>query len=320
MIKDVASKSSENAQKKTVKNIGLELIDMNEDNNAIFSCDDLSVLKETIKRNGFQGSVEVYLKKDGRYGLLSGHRRFLSCKELGFLTIPCEIVEEPSESKKAEILIMSNMASRELTPIEKGCALRYYEENVLNKEHFKGDKRAELARRFGTSSSQVYKLKALCDLVDELKQLITNEVVAYAYIYECAKMPSDTQKRIAKDIIYANEAKGTLSARDISYIISAHTGKEIKEEKKEEYVARSESITENQVNDIQDDNSLLLVPTSFEKEVFVEADAPAKNKRMSYEEQRILRSAMNLYSLLESCKKIESEEVKETLDKLKNLI
>ena len=95
MIKNIASKSSEENLKKTVKNISIDLVDFNNDNDKIFSVDNLDSLVLAIQRNGFKGNIEVFIKKDGRYEIISGHRRFLANRIAGNKTIPCEIKEEP---------------------------------------------------------------------------------------------------------------------------------------------------------------------------------------------------------------------------------
>ncbi len=305
MIKNIASKSREESGKKTVKNIALDLIDMSEDNDKIFNCDDLDSLVDTIKRNGFQGTIEVYLKKDGRYGLLSGHRRYLSVKRLGLEEIPCEVIEEPSETQKAEILIMSNIQARNLSPIEMGKALIYYEENVLKKDKsIKGDKRAELGKRFGITGSQVYKYKALVNLIPPLQQLIEDKAVSYAYIYNVANLDKDTQEKVYEEISKSQKAEEEpISGKDISDIVNKITNSGAEEDKEESIV-------------LKDDVS----PTLTD-------DAPKEKEEKSPldDEIKAINDCQNLKALIKRMVdkgklKTDNKEVIEKLNELKDLL
>ena len=199
MIKNIATKSSEENLKRTVKNIDVNLIDFNIDNDKIFNVDNLDSLISSIKRNGFEGSIEVYSKKDGRYEIISGHRRYLANKAIGNLTIPCEVKEEPTAIEKADLLIISNITSRQLTPIEKGRAIVYYKENVLKPGGFKGNVREEIAKRFGYSSSNVHKYEALTKLTKELQDLVE---AGYPFAQmSAASSLSDADQRILYDML-----------------------------------------------------------------------------------------------------------------------
>ncbi|MBR5356717.1 MAG: ParB/RepB/Spo0J family partition protein [Lachnospiraceae bacterium] len=337
MIADIASKSREESGKKTIKNISLDLIDMSEDNDKIFNCDDLNSLVDAINRNGFQGTIEVFLKKDGRYGLLSGHRRYLSAQKVGMKEIPCEIVEEPNEVQKAEILIMSNIVARELTPIEKGKALAYYEEKVLKHDKsVTGDKRAELARRFGIASSQVYKLKALLNLIPELQKLINDETVAYVHIYNCATLSEEVQKRIYDDICDVLSFNGEISGKAVVDIVEKYTKpkKEVKNVNEEVSFDEGVKDTSIVVEDSDEVEAVGDMPLSFMNTTTVEpANTPdydevvksKPEKAMLYNEKRVFIGSQNLRYLLKQLVgndkvKLKSEEVIEELQELKTLL
>lgn len=223
MIKNIASKSSEENLKKTVKNINIDLIDFNEDNDKIFSVDNLEPLVSTIKRNGFKGSIEVFLKSDGRYEIISGHRRFLANKLVGNNTIPCEVKEEPSDIEKADLLIISNITSRQLTPLEKGRAIVYYKENVLKPSNFTGNVREEIAKRFGYSSSNVHKYEALTKLIEELQDLVEKEGYPFAPMSSASSLSEADQRKLYDMLIKHSEIypNGVISGTRIEeYILN----------------------------------------------------------------------------------------------------
>ena len=55
--------------------------------------EDMMNLMESIKENGVLTPATVRKKGDGRYEMLSGHRRHRACQLLGLETLRCEIVE-----------------------------------------------------------------------------------------------------------------------------------------------------------------------------------------------------------------------------------
>ena len=55
--------------------------------------EDMMNLVESIRENGVLTPATVRKKEDGRYEMLSGHRRWRACQLLGMDTLRCEIVE-----------------------------------------------------------------------------------------------------------------------------------------------------------------------------------------------------------------------------------
>ena len=53
--------------------------------------EDMEQLVESVKRNGVMTPATVRLKEDGRYELISGHRRKKACELAGLETIKCEV-------------------------------------------------------------------------------------------------------------------------------------------------------------------------------------------------------------------------------------
>ena len=52
--------------------------------------EDMEQLVESIKRNGVMTHATVRLKEDGRYELISGHRRKKACELAELETLKCE--------------------------------------------------------------------------------------------------------------------------------------------------------------------------------------------------------------------------------------
>ena len=65
-------------------------------------------LVESIKRNGIMTPATVRLKEDGRYELVSGHRRKKACELAGLETLKCE-VKELTRDEAIIVMILSRL-------------------------------------------------------------------------------------------------------------------------------------------------------------------------------------------------------------------
>lgn len=85
--------------------------------------DDMLNLIESIRAQGVLTPCMVRKKKDGRYELVSGHRRKRACELLGMDTLRCEIVDLSKE--QATILMTeSNFQRSTILPSEKAFAYK----------------------------------------------------------------------------------------------------------------------------------------------------------------------------------------------------
>ena len=70
--------------------------------------EDMEQLVESIKRNGVMTPATVRLKEDGRYELISGHRRKKACEIAGLETLKCE-VKELTRDEAIIVMVESNL-------------------------------------------------------------------------------------------------------------------------------------------------------------------------------------------------------------------
>ena len=75
-------------------------------------------LVESIKRNGVMTPATVRLKEDGRYELVSGHRRKKACELAGLETLKCE-VKELTRDEAIIVMVESNLQRSTILPSEK---------------------------------------------------------------------------------------------------------------------------------------------------------------------------------------------------------
>ena len=85
--------------------------------------EDMEQLVESIKRNGVMTPATVLLKEDGRYELISGHRRKKACELAGLETLKCE-VKELTRDEAIIVMVESNLQRSVILPSEKAFAYK----------------------------------------------------------------------------------------------------------------------------------------------------------------------------------------------------
>ena len=85
--------------------------------------EDMEQLVDSIKRNGVMTPATVRLKEDGRYELISGHRRKKACELAGLDTLKCE-VKEFSRDEAIIVMVESNLQRTTILPSEKAFAYK----------------------------------------------------------------------------------------------------------------------------------------------------------------------------------------------------
>ena len=188
--------------------------------------DGIEQLADTIKKEGFSGSIEVIALGNGKYQIYSGHRRYRAVRSLGYPTIPCTIEEKPSETLLMRKLLSSNIQTRKMLPLDYARAIAEYEK-ILKAEGFKGDKRAEIARFFNTSGGQIYRYMAISKMIPRL-QVMTNEPeFPYTAFLDANKFNKSQQELLADKIDYYREQHPELG---IPRVVIQQFCKEIEQE------------------------------------------------------------------------------------------
>ena len=111
--------SREEAKQSRIQDIPLSEIDEFPDHPfKVLDDDDMAQLVESIQRNGVMTPAMVRRKEDGRYELISGHRRCRACALAGLTTLKCE-VRELTRDEAVIIMVESNLQRSVILPSEK---------------------------------------------------------------------------------------------------------------------------------------------------------------------------------------------------------
>ena len=219
------------------KNIPLEKIDDDPNNQEIFSMNNIEELACFIDKVGFLGAIDVVRKDDGRYQIISGHRRVRAMRHLGKTEIPAIICEEGKSTERAHQLIGSNLLTRAISPMEKARAY-YYLLTVENGSGKKGKGKFnesafnEVSKTYGITKGMLSKIVRLVSLIPELQELVEKDVVSWTGIYQVSDMDEETQRKIAnalKDKMSAlPEEERRFTSAEVGAIIRSLTEEKVK--------------------------------------------------------------------------------------------
>jgi len=167
--------------------------------------EDMLNLMESIKDNGVLTPATVRKKEDGRYEMLSGHRRRRACELLGMDTLRCEIVELDRDSA---IIFMcdSNLQRTTILPSEKAFSYKMRLE-AMNRQGKRTDltfsptdKKLRSGENFasevGESQAQIYRYIRLTELIPELLDLVDDGKIALRPAVEISYLPPKLQEEL----------------------------------------------------------------------------------------------------------------------------
>lgn len=173
-------------KKEKIEEIDISLIDNFKDHPfKVFDNEELKSLEESIKSNGLLEAVILRPKEDGRYEMISGHRRLLACKKLGFETISSR-VRNLTDDEATIYMVDSNLHREKLLPSEKAFAYKMKydalkhqgtslpQDSTLRPVGTKFRSDDIIGEEHGESGRQVQRYIRLTYLIPELLQMVDN--------------------------------------------------------------------------------------------------------------------------------------------------
>ena len=180
--------------------------------------EDMEQLVESIKRNGVMTPATVRLKEDGRYELISGHRRKKACELAGLETLKCE-VKDLTRDEAIIVMVESNLQRSVILPSEKAFAYkmrleamdRQGKRNDLTSTPLVSKSRSneELADKVGESREQIRRFIRLTELVPEILQMVDEKQIAFRPAVEISYLAEEQQYTLLEAMSY-NDATPSL--------------------------------------------------------------------------------------------------------------
>ena len=184
--------------------------------------EDMEQLVESVKRNGVMTPATVRLKEDGRYELISGHRRKKACELAGLETLKCE-VKDLTRDEAIIIMVESNLQRSVILPSEKAFAYKMRLEAMkrqgqrsdltsspLATKLQSGRSDTELGELVGESKDQIRRFIRLTELVPEILQMVDEKQIAFRPAVEISYLAEEQQYTLLEAMSY-NDATPSLA-------------------------------------------------------------------------------------------------------------
>ena len=175
--------------------------------------EDMDQLVQSIKERGIITPVTLRPKEDGRYEIVSGHRRRKACELAGFDTVKAE-VREMTRDEAIILMVESNLQRSVILPSEKAFSYKMRLE-AMNRQGQRSDltstpvvsksrSNEELGSEHGESREQVRRYIRLTELIPELLDLVDEGRIAFRPAVELSYLQKKEQGALLEQISYAD--------------------------------------------------------------------------------------------------------------------
>ena len=184
----------------------------------------LNALVESVKEKGVLQPLLVR-KKNGRFEIIAGERRWRASKLAGLQTVPI-IVKDMDDKEVLEVALVENLLRENLSAIEEAEGFQRLIDEFSHTQE-------ALAQIVGKSRSHVANTLRLLNLPDSVKDLVREGTLSAGHAR--ALVGLDNAETLAKQIVAKD-----LNVRQVEELVAKQKNPEVKEPKK----AKDEDIVE----------------------------------------------------------------------------
>ena len=225
-LDDLFTTEEERTNDKLEKVIDIKLSDIDDFPDHPFKVienEDMFNMRDSIKENGVLVPALVRQKPDGRYEMVSGHRRKYASQLANNETLPC-IVRDLTDDEAVIIMVDSNLQREEILPSEKAFAYKMkleamkhqgkrvdLEEDITSRPLGDKLKSAErMGEEVGESARTIQRYIRLTYLIPELLEEVDNKRIAFRPAVELSYLSEENQY-VVENIFEFDEVTPSLS-------------------------------------------------------------------------------------------------------------
>ena len=175
--------------------------------------EDMDQLVQSIRERGLITPVTLRQKDDGRYEIVSGHRRCKACELAGMDTVKAEI-KELSRDEAIILMVESNLQRSTILPSEKAFSYKMRLE-AMKRQGQRSDLTSRplvgklesantLGDAAGDSGRQVQRYIRLTELIPEILQMVDEGKIAFRPAVEISYLSEDEQRDLLEAMEYAD--------------------------------------------------------------------------------------------------------------------
>ena len=179
--------------------------------------EDMNQLVQSVKERGVITPITLRQKEDGRYEIVSGHRRRKACELAGLERVPAEI-KELSRDEAIMLMVESNLQRSIILPSEKAFSYKMRLE-AMKRQGQRTDltsgpvvqkfSRDALGDKAEESGRQISRYIRLTELIPELLDMVDENKIAFRPAVELSYLTETEQHNLLNSISY-NDATPSL--------------------------------------------------------------------------------------------------------------
>ncbi len=186
MEQQVKVRTSEQQKEKNFLNLPIHLLDFEEQVRKQMDEVSLGELALSISEVGVLSPILVCRKPDGRFKVITGHRRVLAAKMANLKTVPATIIDDIEWEDQIFLQLAENIQREELHPLDEARALQLIRSKTYY-THF------EIAQKIGKDRSYVTKMLSLTKLFKFLDKYPQIQNLSKRELFALASGKSDEE-------------------------------------------------------------------------------------------------------------------------------
>ncbi len=172
-----------------------------------FSEAELNELQLSLQASGLLQPIAVRPRKDGRFELIAGERRFRAATRLGWTTIPA-YVREVTDEQMLSLALVENLQREDLNPIEEAEGYRQLISDF-------GLAHQQVAQAVGKDRSTITNALRLLALPEEVQRLVRDGSLTLGHARALLGVPSGTSLNELAQRVVAQR----LSVREVERLV-----------------------------------------------------------------------------------------------------
>lgn len=179
--------------------------------------DDMDALVQSVKERGIITPVTLRQKEDGRYEIVSGHRRKKACEFAGLETVKSEI-KELTRDEAIILMVESNLQRSTILPSEKAFSYKMRLEAMKRQQGERTDltsaplgqkldsktSRELLAEKSADSNTQIQRYIRLTELIPDLLNMVDEGRIAFRPAVELSYLTKEQQAALLETVSYTD--------------------------------------------------------------------------------------------------------------------
>lgn len=183
---------------------------------------EMKELMDSIEESGIIHPILVRPKEGGEYEVISGHRRWEACKELGIKQVPAKVLYL-DDDEATVLMVNSNIQREHMLPSEKAFAykMRY---DALKRTAGRPSKNSgqvgsnyrsdeQVADEAGESRKQIQRYIRLTNLISPILQMVDENRIAFNPAVEISYMTEEHQQWLQEEMELCDATPSLVQSR-----------------------------------------------------------------------------------------------------------